>query len=434
MRAFIAMLGDSLRQTADQKVLYVLLLVSASIIMGCFSLGFTRRPVDDIVGDLTAQLGTVKRSFGLHSTTTMRVKLRYDVSNVSSADGKCAFDLLIENRDKLARVVENKRQTDGRRLLGRSGAKRAKRTPDDIADGDLIEYLEWAVRSRGGTGATVVALPAAADDADLARRYHVEFGEEALFRLEGAHEYSLFFGAVGLPMKVGVPVFLTNVLSVIVGTVAGLMGIIIGLIVTASFVPQMLQKGQIDFLLSRPISRGRLLLAKYFGGLFFIVVLAGVLLGGVWLALSIRSGYWSAWPLLTIPVVVYFFAVLYAFSVFMGFTTRSTVAVIFASLLFWGLCGAVGTLHQVKEMGGMDQAPAALATATDAAYAITPRTGDLGAMNQWILAKAYLSKDVQAELPDVLRSTNYVQSLALTTGWIVGLLLLAWWRFRRRDF
>ena len=58
----------------------------------------------------------------------------------------------------------------------------------------------------------------------------------------------------------------------------------------------MLRKGTVDMLVVKPIHRVALLLYKYIGGLTFIFLNTVVAIGGVWLALGLRSGIWADWP------------------------------------------------------------------------------------------------------------------------------------------
>ena len=61
----------------------------------------------------------------------------------------------------------------------------------------------------------------------------------------------------------------------------------------ASFIPSMLEKGNIDLLLSKPVSRTKIILAKFSGGVLLIFLSLIYLIGFVWLILSLKSGYWN---------------------------------------------------------------------------------------------------------------------------------------------
>jgi len=54
-----------------------------------------------------------------------------------------------------------------------------------------------------------------------------------------------------------------------------------------------------------------------------------------WFALGLRTNVWDMTYWWCIPLLLLQFAVLYSFSVLLAVTTRSTVACVFGSLLFW---------------------------------------------------------------------------------------------------
>lgn len=69
--------------------------------------------------------------------------------------------------------------------------------------------------------------------------------------------------------------------------------IFFSLISTASFIPSMLEKGTIDLLISKPISRPMILISKYLGAVLFVFLSMVFLMGSIWLILSLKSGYWG---------------------------------------------------------------------------------------------------------------------------------------------
>jgi ABC-type transport system involved in multi-copper enzyme maturation permease subunit len=95
---------------------------------------------------------------------------------------------------------------------------------------------------------------------------------------------------------------------------------------TASFVPNMLEKGNIDLLLSKPVSRSQLLLGKFLGGFLVVFINLAFLIIGVWLVIAIRFGAFN-FPFLSIVLSVSFtFAVLYSLMVLLGVVTQGSMA------------------------------------------------------------------------------------------------------------
>lgn len=112
---------------------------------------------------------------------------------------------------------------------------------------------------------------------------------------------------------------------------------ILALISTASIMPDLISGGVIETLLSKPISRWRLLFTKFLTGLMFVALQVGVFSILCMLVIGIRGGYWEPRILLAIPIVVVFFSYLFSFSMLIGLLTRSTLAAILVTGVFWAL-------------------------------------------------------------------------------------------------
>jgi ABC-type transport system involved in multi-copper enzyme maturation permease subunit len=103
-------------------------------------------------------------------------------------------------------------------------------------------------------------------------------------------------------------------------------------IAVSSFIPSMLEKGNVDILLSKPVSRTNIILAKFLGGVLLIFLSLTYLIGGVWLILSIKSGFWHFPFLYSIPWLTFSFAVIYALIILVGVTSQSTILSIIVSM------------------------------------------------------------------------------------------------------
>src|SRR5262249_29957069 len=87
------------------------------------------------------------------------------------------------------------------------------------------------------------------------------------------HTFSLFFG--GLPfgqgaIPLGFQMFIVE--QYIVGMVGATITILVSIIITAFFIPNMLRKGTVDMLVVKPIHRTTLLMYKFVGGLIFMLL------------------------------------------------------------------------------------------------------------------------------------------------------------------
>jgi hypothetical protein len=122
------------------------------------------------------------------------------------------------------------------------------------------------------------------------------------------------------------------------------LGTLLGLFATAPLFTSLVERGHVDLLLAKPMSRTQLLAGHVLAVWLSVAALAVYLLGGVWLAMSVKSGIWNPRFLLSIAVVTAMFGVMYAAVVFMGVWTQSTALALIVTygLLFVSLVLAPG--------------------------------------------------------------------------------------------
>ena len=101
-------------------------------------------------------------------------------------------------------------------------------------------------------------------------------------------------------------------------------GILISLFATASLFPSMQEKGTIDLLLSKPISRTGIIVAKFLGNLVIVAFNIFFLIFGVWLVLSVKTGIWNIGFLVSGLTITVSYAVLLTILAFVGILAQST--------------------------------------------------------------------------------------------------------------
>jgi len=141
-----------------------------------------------------------------------------------------------------------------------------------------------------------------------------------------------------------------SVQTLLVDQIAGNFGLIFAIAATAFFVPRLVEKGAADTVFSKPVSRAALLLSRYVAGLLFVGILVTVLVVGMHVGLLLNSGYSDPGFLWAIPVMIYKYGILHAFSLLVAVLTRSSVAAILTTLMFFAFSGCVHTGWQVKEL------------------------------------------------------------------------------------
>ncbi|MBA4027625.1 MAG: hypothetical protein C0475_00510 [Planctomyces sp.] len=149
---------------------------------------------------------------------------------------------------------------------------------------------------------------------------------------------------------VGVRDFYTNIFVQFgVAWWLGWLGLILALMSTASIVPDMVSAGSIELVLSKPIGRWRLLLTKYAGALGFVGVQVLVFAAASILVIGVRGGVWLPGLLIAVPLVVGVFSMLYCVCVLTGLLTRSTLAALVITALFWGFVSLLSTAYTGTE-------------------------------------------------------------------------------------
>lgn len=113
------------------------------------------------------------------------------------------------------------------------------------------------------------------------------------------------------------------------------LGTILALVSTAGMIPDFIASGAVELTLSKPISRVRLFLTKYACGLLFVTLQVSVFSTASFLVIGLRGGVWEPGLFLAIPLVVVFFSYLFSVCVLLGLLTRSTIASLLLTLLFW---------------------------------------------------------------------------------------------------
>lgn len=107
----------------------------------------------------------------------------------------------------------------------------------------------------------------------------------------------------------------------------------------SSFIPSMLEKGNIDLLLSKPVSRTKIILAKFLGGVLLIFASLTYLIGFVWLILSSKSGFWHVPFLYSILWLTLSFAIIYSLIILIGLVSQSTIlSIIISFFLVFIVC------------------------------------------------------------------------------------------------
>lgn len=450
---YLAILKDSLREAWDSWVLLGLFVVTTLVIL--------------FVGTLSFKPQSAKKTMESFFTPVISITLnnhkpekhdmggmpwgRFRVDDVKLLQGEedspqgeylvtvsprwDAFDGPGPRMAKKEQVGKEPKEPKAAKVDHESNIKQIRKF---FEDAEALDYIQ------------VTKVEAIADGEGGTPRYRMNIQGTAKTHRLWATEPGLFFGALSTE-EFALPLAL--VLYALAGNVIGFgswIAVLLGVIITAFFIPNMLRKGTIDLLLTKPISRPALILNKYLGGLTFIFFTTAYAIGGIWFVLGIRSGLWANGALLLIFTITFFFAILYAVSTFVAVVTRSVVASILITIVAWFGFFVIGKTYtfvddyqrkqedRAKVM--MNDAPRAeepewlrwVIGGIRAAHAVAPRTEDLNRLNSLIVQTDFLSGNLGDMSKFDTSKRNWWECVFVSAGWIAVFLGLAsaWFYFK----
>ncbi len=151
-------------------------------------------------------------------------------------------------------------------------------------------------------------------------------------------------------------------------------GILFGLFITTGLFSSMLVRGRLYLLLSKPIARWELYLARYAGGVLLVFVTTLLFCVGLSLLLWLKTGIADAGLIAAGLVVVFLFAVWYSFATLLALLTEGTGVALVATLVVWSLAG-LGAWRD-----GLRTLSPTLGSIADVLYYILPKVNDLEAI------------------------------------------------------
>src|SRR5581483_2589081 len=348
---YLALLKDSLLEAIDAKIFYVTVGLSLVLTLVVASISFKPVPAKEALQDITKKFAAVFRERGrsmqaeFHSADYQLTDLQQlnDTTEPQASDYRFTLTAQ-EGRFRSAAAYWNRSAGDDPGVT----------TLQPLSDEVLGDFIKSQFAIFGNVEVTHV------------RRIKAAKGDTIAFEVETRgtkgirgwqHEPCLLFGAVPLTFLRGSLGYMVYwIEDELVNGFGAWIGILIGVVITAFFIPNMLRKGTIDLLLAKPIHRTTLLIYKYLGGLMFVFLNSAVAVIGMWLALGWRSGIWATGFLLTIFVLTYFFAILYAVSTLFAVLTRSAVVAMLVTFAVWVVLFVVGVSYKGLEQIRKDPA------------------------------------------------------------------------------
>jgi ABC-type transport system involved in multi-copper enzyme maturation permease subunit len=480
MMQFFAILKDSFREAVDGFVIYAMLGLSAFIILIVGSLSFAPAPPEKAFDRIVKRFNAVFPEKGRSRQITGSSN-DFQASNVEAAGGGYKLRLTIKAHaiagtitdpkgtrhdlsqgDSFRQAVASWAKPAGKgeeidlnnppggkgekgKQSGQSGKKiefggMVQATPDEqkaVTDALMEEFLRNQFQVQAGMNATVKRVT----DGVAEPTYAFDVTTTGGSAVRGwPHTVKLFFGAVTIardeaPLGMTLWIIEDQIINGFGGTVA----LLISIILTAFFIPNMLRKGGVDLLISKPIGRTQLLIYKYVGGLTFIFLVSLFTVGGIWLVIALRSGFWDPSFLVVIPVLTFTFAILYAVSTLAAVLTRSPIVAMLASVgaaVFLYIAGkAKQWADSTRNTEGEGDTPRWVFTLIDTLNNILPRYKDLDNLTSKLIGAGTLTpaEDRMVGLA-YLNYPSWTATFGVSLIFIAVMLALSCWRFSKRDY
>jgi ABC-type transport system involved in multi-copper enzyme maturation permease subunit len=246
--------------------------------------------------------------------------------------------------------------------------------------------------------------------------------------------FTLLFGLVRFPQFRDGPAMVEFIQALLAKWGASAIGLLLILLWTSGFLPDFLRPDSASVLLAKPVPRWALLVGKYLGVMAFVAFHLIVFVVGTWIGLGVSTGYWSPGYLLTIPLVLLQFAILYSFSVFVAVWVPNPIVCILGTVLFWSLCAGVNNGRNTLAVGDERPGPV-VGGAAEVGYWLLPKPVDLGfIMDEALHASRHFATN--ASLNALNQRHQFLPSLSLLTSLlsVAVVLALAARRFGRLDY
>lgn len=337
MSPYFAVIRDSFHAALASRVLWIAFLAIWLLLAALAPIGYRE--------DFT----TTFRGQDFHNGTRMKAMLAQGLADPDSKDKPIG---------RIAAVLPE----ELRRQLGRVGAGDEIRIRYSVLSDALNECLDdekwydeeaWESTLRFKELRELDELTEDEMDESIRRRrarLRIEAAMPGVFETRASRSIILTYAGMDFPANLAVDktqfVTLINqwVVPVIIDWLLGFVLVFLGILVTASVIPDMLQPGSLHLLLSKPVSRSLLFLSKFIGGCAFVLLCVIQLVVGLYLVAGLRLDVWNLRFLWCIPVSVFLFSVFYSVSAVAGLRWRSPILAIGVTTIFGSICLVTGII------------------------------------------------------------------------------------------
>ncbi|MDV6031866.1 MAG: ABC transporter permease [Phycisphaera sp. RhM] len=337
MKPYLAVIADSFHSALSSRILWIAMVAIWIFLAALAPIGYHE--------DYT----TTFRWFDLDNGTQMKAMLArglVDPKESETALGRLAHTFPEDIQRKLRQVARGEDVRIDKGALADS-------LNDSLDNEDWYDAEAWRTTVRLRELRELDEIP----DDEISEperrrraRLRIEAALPGVFTTMSARSITLSYAGFDFPafFLIGKEQFVSLinqfVVPIMMDWLLGFALIFLGILVTASIIPDMLQPGSLHLLLSKPISRTMLLLSKFIGGCAFVFLCVSQLVIGLWLISGFRLDIWNARVLWCIPVAVFLFAVFFSVSLLAGLRWRSPILSIGVTCMFGAFVLVIGLI------------------------------------------------------------------------------------------
>jgi len=193
-------------------------------------------------------------------------------------------------------------------------------------------------------------------------------------------------------------------------------GLFLSIFSASSFIPNMLEKGSVDLIISKPVSRAQIILGKFLGGSLIVLINIAYLIISIWLLIGIKFSIWDISLLYSIFTITFTFCSLYSLIILIGVLTQSSI---FAMMLSYIIFFVFSPILTARDTISVFLDSKIMETLMDILYYIIPKTSELGTLTTEI-ALGY--------------GIDEYQPILTTFGFLVLVLYISIIIFSKKDY
>lgn len=193
-------------------------------------------------------------------------------------------------------------------------------------------------------------------------------------------------------------------------------GTFLAIFASAGLIPSVLEAGRISLLLSKPLSRTMLLIGRYLGNIFIVVINHVYLICSIWVVIGIKTHIWDTRFLLAIPISVFIFVVFLCVVVLIGVVFESAALSVMVPAALMLLSAILAQRRIVVRLLDSDW------------------SRQLWLAFYWIIPKFFDLGSVMKQIVQYDRDANWITPVWTSAAFGLVVLSGAIYVFQKRDF